>query len=103
MIEYKQFLGKDYDPKQAMHILWMSPPRAQTSVARSVGGASPGPQHTAGASQMPCQFSPQSRGGAPDDVQDENLQDEITFYKHDDEEPVPPWARPENELSDFDT
>ena len=55
---------------------------------------------------MPGQFSPLSRGGAIDDFQDENLGDLITFYKHDDEEPVPPWDRPEwdseNELSDLD-
>ena len=47
-----------------------------------------------------------SRGGARVNFQDENLEDEITFYKHDDEDSAPSCDRPEwdseNEFSDLD-
>ena len=49
--------------------------------------------------------SPVSRGEALVGFQDENLEDEITFYTHNDEDPAPPCDRPEwdseNELSDL--
>ena len=67
-----------------------------------VSGASHAQGH-GGAPQLPGRNLPVSRGGAPVEFQVDNSEDEITFYKFDDDEdrPAPEWDS-EEELSDLD-